>query len=143
MPDKALLEQSLRWAAERRPIITSRFYEILFERYPQAQSLFGRNSRKNQVQMLQDAILACLDHLDDASWLADAMATLGAKHVGYGVTDEMYPWVGECLIATLAELCEERWTSEHEAAWARTYSALTSLALAGASQERARRASVV
>ncbi len=31
---------------------------------------------------------------------------MGAKHLDYGVTNEMYDWVGECLVATLAEVAD-------------------------------------
>ncbi len=66
------------------------------------------------------------------------LGALGARHVSYGVTDDMYPAVGECLIAALAELCGDRWTKEHEAAWAAVYGVLADLAIAGAKRERER-----
>ncbi len=137
MTDKELLYESLGWAAEREPVITRRFYEILFERYPQVQPLFGKNARDAQAKMLQDAIVMALEHLDDAQWLTDTIGAVGAKHVDYGVTDEMYPMVGESLVATLAEHCGARWTEDHQAAWVRTWGALQSLALAGAARARA------
>lgn len=138
MPDAAtLLRESVSIAAAREPVITKRFYSIFHSRYPQVIPLFSKNAPEKQQEMLQGAILAVLDHLDDSAWLADTMGAIGAKHLDYGVTDEMYPWVGECLIAALAELCEDQWTPEHEAAWASAYGALTELALAGANRARA------
>jgi hemoglobin-like flavoprotein len=136
MSDKELLYQSIGWAAEREPVITRRFYEILFSRYPQVQPLFGKNARDAQAKMLQDAVLMALDHLEDAEWLTDTIGAVGAKHVSYGVTDEMYPMVGECLVATLAEHCGNRWTMAHQDAWIRTWGALQGLALAGAHRAR-------
>ena len=135
--DKDLMTESIGWAVEREPVITKRFYEILFERYPGVKPLFGKNSGDNQARMLQDAIVAALDHIEDGPWLSETLGALGAKHVSYGVTDDMYPAVGECLIAALADLSGGRWTKEHEAAWVRTYGALQSLALAGAARARA------
>lgn len=137
MSDKELMYESIGWAAEREPVITRRFYEILFARYPQVQPLFGKNARDAQAKMLQDAVLMALDHLDDAQWLTETIGAVGAKHLSYGVTDEMYPMVGECLVATLAEHCGERWTKSHEDAWVRTWGALQGLALAGAARARA------
>lgn len=137
MSDKELLVESIGWAAEKEPVITRRFYEILFARYPQVVPLFSRNGRGEQAKMLQDAILAALDHFDDAPWLTSTLGGIGRKHVEYGVTDEMYPWVGESLVATLAELCGPQWTPAHEAAWGRTWGALAGLALAGAAAARA------
>lgn len=87
--------------------------------------------------MLQEAVLAAVDHLEDAAWLTDTIGAIGAKHVANGVTAEMYPWVGESLVASLAEQCGDRWTPAHEAAWLRTWGALQSLALAGAARHQA------
>lgn len=127
-----LLHQSIEIAAQKEPIITRRFYEILFERYPQVKPLFGRNAADQQAQMLQETILAALEHLDDAEWLEHNVGALGARHVDYGVTEEMYAWVGECLVASLAELCGDAWTEEHAASWVGVYGVLTDLALKGA-----------
>lgn len=137
MTDKELLLESVGWAAEREALITRRFYEILFARHPEVQPLFSRNAREAQAKMLQDAVVMAIDHMEDAAWLTDTIGAVGAKHVDYGVTDEMYPWVGEALVATMAEHCGARWTPAHEAAWVRTWGALQSLALAGAARRRA------
>lgn len=132
----ALLRESVAIAAAHEPVITKRFYAIFHTRYPQVVPLFSKNAPEKQQEMLQGAILAVLDHLDDSAWLADTLGAIGAGHVAYGVTDEMYPWVGECLIAALAELCGDQWTPEHEAAWVGAYGALMGLALAGARRAR-------
>lgn len=138
MSDAAtLLRESVAVAAAREPIITKRFYEIFHSRYPVVVPLFSRNSREKQQEMLQGALLAVLDHLDDAAWLESTLGAIGAGHVAYGVTDEMYPWVGECLIAALADLNGDQWTRAHEEAWANAYGALMGMALAGAQRARA------
>lgn len=137
MADTAtLLRESISIAASREPVITKRFYAIFHSRYPEVVPLFSKNAPEKQQEMLQGALLAVLDHLDDAAWLEDTLGAIGAGHVSYGVQDHMYPWVGECLIAALAELCGDQWTKEHETAWAGAYGALMGMALAGARRER-------
>lgn len=126
-----LLRQSLEIVVARQPEITPRFYEILFERYPQAAPLFGRNRRQNQARMLQDAIVAVVDHVEDAEWLTTTLHAMGKKHVDYGVKDEMYAWVGEALLATLAEHAGEAWSPEVATAWAEAYAAISGLMIAG------------
>ncbi|MEZ6188851.1 MAG: globin domain-containing protein [Planctomycetota bacterium] len=128
----ALLRSSFELAVEREGTITRRFYELLFERYPQVRPLFAKNAAEQQQRMLQEALLAVLDHLDDGAWLSETLGTMGRVHVDYQVTAEMYPWVGECLIAALAEAVGEAWTPAHEAAWAEAYGAVSGLMLAGA-----------
>jgi hemoglobin-like flavoprotein len=129
--DGELLRSSLELVVSRQPEITPRFYEILFARYPQTRELFGRNSRAAQAQMLQDAIVAVVDHVEDAAWLTSTLHAMGRKHHDYGVTREMYPYVGESLIATLAEIAGDDWTPAIERAWVDAFGAIRDLMLAG------------
>ena len=132
-----LLRSSFELVVSRNPEPTLRFYEILFDRYPDAKSLFGRKSQEEQAKMLRDALVAVVDHLEDAPWLAETLKALGAKHVDYEVTPEMYPWVGECLLATLAEIAGDDWSPEIEAAWTEAYGAIQGLMLEGAAEATA------
>jgi hemoglobin-like flavoprotein len=43
---------SLELVASRQLIITKRFYEIFFSRYPQARPMFSRNAPERQQRML-------------------------------------------------------------------------------------------
>ncbi len=127
-----LLRSSFELVVERQPQLTRRFYEILFQRYPQAKPLFHRRTPDAQEKMLNDALVAVMDRLDDAPWLTSTLKELGAKHVSYGVTAEMYDWVGASLLATLAEVAKDDWTPELEAAWTEAYGAIAGLMLSGA-----------
>lgn len=129
--DATVLRSSFDTIVERQPMITPRFYEILFERYPQARPLFGGNSSKAQQEMLQQALVAVLEHLEDASWLSSTLGALGAKHIDYGVTREMYDWVGNALLATLAETLGNDWTATVEEQWSMAYGVIRDLMLAG------------
>jgi hemoglobin-like flavoprotein len=130
----ALLRGSFDLVVERQPQLTHRFYEILFQRYPQAKALFGRNTAAAQEKMLTDALVAVMDHLEDAPWLTTTLKHLGAKHKGYGVTMEMYGWVGASLLATLAEVAGNDWTPLLESAWTEAYGAIAGLMQAGAAE---------
>src|SRR5690242_12287273 len=98
-----LLRTSFELVLEREPNLTHHFYDILFARHPQAQAMFHRRPRETQEKMLAEALTAVIDHLEDAPWLSHQLGAIGAKHVEYGVTREMYGWVGEALLATLAQ----------------------------------------
>lgn len=131
--DPTILRASFELVIDRRPDLTLRFYEILFERYPDLQRLFSRD-RTAQSKMLAGAIAAVLDHLEDAPWLQQTLGALGAKHVGYGVTDEMYSMVGDALLATLAEVAAEAWTPVVAEQWTLAFGAIASMMQAGARQ---------
>lgn len=105
---------------------------VLFARHPEARPLFGSKSTEAQAATLQEALVAMMDHLEDASWLEQTLAGLGRKHADYGVTDEMYGWVGGSLLATLAEVAGEAWTPELESAWSEAYGAIAGLMRNGA-----------
>ena len=135
--DVELLRASFEQVVARDPALTHRFYNVLFDRYPQVKPLFGRNSRTRQEKMLTEALVAVVDHLEDAPWLEHQLGAMGAKHVEYGVTDEMYEWVGDSLLRTLAEVAGEAWTPAVAAAWPAAYGAISGLMKKGAAGSRA------
>jgi len=122
-----LLRSSFELVVTRQPKLVHRFYEILFERYPQVKPLFGRNAPAKQEEMLTSALVAVLDHIEDAPWLVSTLGQLGAKHDGYGVTKEMYGWVGASLLAALAEAAGSDWSPALESAWTDAYGAIVGL----------------
>ncbi len=138
--DANLLNSSFALVVEREPELTARFYEHLFARHPDARPLFHRKEPRQQQKMLQEALVAVLDHLDDAPWLTETLGALGAQHVEYGVTEPMYDWVGECLLATLEDVAGEDWSEELDEAWSDAYGAIRDLMLAGARQATPARA---
>lgn len=125
-----LLRDSFEVVSAANPNFILRFYEILFERYPAARPLFREGGQAKQAEMLTGALVAVLDHLEDAPWLSNTLGELGAKHVGYGVKPEMYDWVGASLLATLGEVAGPAWTPELKGAWAEAYGAIVSLMVA-------------
>jgi hemoglobin-like flavoprotein len=134
--DAASIRESFALIIERSPSMTHRFYEILFERYPAARRLFHRNAARVQERMLHDALSAVLDHLEDVPWLHETLFSLGARHVDYFVTDDMYEWIGESLIATLSEIAGSDWSRKIEAAWRRAFSGIVKVMHEGAEANR-------
>ena len=127
-----LLRESFDLVLEREPNLTSRFYDNLFSRHPQVKPMFHRSPRATQEKMLADALVAVIDHLEDAPWLVEKLGAMGIKHIEYGVTPEMYPWVGDALLATLAGVAGSDWNDELAREWGAAYGAITSLMLDGA-----------
>jgi hemoglobin-like flavoprotein len=44
----------------------------------------------------------------------------------------MYPWVGECLLETFADIAGDDWKPAYTRAWAEAYGAISGLMLEGA-----------
>lgn len=129
--DAALLRSSFELVIERQPQLTDRFYEILFERHPSLRPMFAKASPL-QARMLQQALVAVLEHVEDATWLTQTLGAMGEKHVDYGVTEEMYGWVTDSLLAAIAESAGEACTPEVERAWRDALDAVSGLMIAGA-----------
>lgn len=108
----------------RDPEFPTLFYEIMFRDYPATRALFKRNSLNAQRTMLSKTLMAAIDHIDDREWLVEHLAPLGADHVRYGVTPEMYDWMSVSLKAALAEMCGPDWKPEHAKAWDEAFAIL-------------------
>jgi hemoglobin-like flavoprotein len=133
--DVIALRESFALVVERAPDVTARFYDVFFARYPEVRVLFGRNTRQKQEEMLTKALVAVVDHLEDPSWLGGTLKALGRKHVAYNVTEEMYGWVGECLLITLSDVLADEWTARVAKAWTDAYGAISAAMIEGAREE--------
>lgn len=120
----AILRETLEITLARDDSFPTRFYERLFTAHPEVRPLFHRNSTGAMNKMFAQKLAAIVDRFDDPAWLGRELALLAKSHAHYGVTTEMYPWVGEALIATLREACGPTWTDDAERAWMTAYDAL-------------------
>jgi hemoglobin-like flavoprotein len=121
----SILRDTLELTLARDDTFPARFYDRLFASRPELRPLFHRHSPGALRKMFAQKLTALVDHVEDPAWLSRELAALGASHASYGVTAEMYPWVGDALLATLADACGEAWTPEAERAWRDTYAAVT------------------
>ena len=122
-----LLRNSLDLVLARKPALAGRFCEALFARYPASIPLFG----SLHGHLVVDALRNVAAHLEDVPWLEQNLAWMGAHQANRGVTPDMYPWMGETLIATLRELAGAEWTSSHEAVWREAYEEVVDAMAAG------------
>lgn len=139
MSNAELLQANLDLVVSRDPDLMQIFYALLFERYPEVKPLFGRNSQREQAQMLTEAVGMLVANVDDPEFVRSTMLAVGKKHLDYGVEDRMYGWVGECLVATLERVSAEAWTAKLQTAWTETLTAISGIAVEGASIARAER----
>ncbi len=128
----SLVRESFRRINTLEPEFARQFYETLFRRYPQSRALFRSKDLTTQAKMMNEALAAILEHLGDAFWMEEALGGLGAQHVSYGVTEQMYSWVGECLLETLEDIAADEWSRDDEEAWLEVFRAIAEAMLAGA-----------
>lgn len=80
--------------------IARTFYEHLFEDFPAVSRHFGDGLEAQQLKFV-DTIALLLDILDQPSRASAMLIELGARHVGYGATGEIYHWVKTAFPAIL------------------------------------------
>lgn len=99
------------------------FYDRLFEIAPDTRALFPEvmtDQKKKLMQMIGVAV----NGLKDLDAIVPAVKELGARHVGYNVTEAHYDSVGAALIFTLDKGLGDDFTPDAKAAWTETYGLL-------------------
>lgn len=99
------------------------FYSKLFEKDPSLKQMF-KGDMKEQGAKLMMMLSTAVNGLTNLDEIVPAVQDLGKRHVGYGVTDEMYDTVGASLIETLEAGLGEAFTEEVKEAWVEVYTLL-------------------
>jgi hemoglobin-like flavoprotein len=126
------LETSFDLLAPRGEELVQLFYRRLFETAPQVQPLFANTDMKRQRAMLLAALVLLRNSLRDLDTLVPKLHAMGARHAGYGVSAELYPIVGQALLASMAEVAGDAWNPSVAEAWTDAYDVVASVMLAGA-----------
>lgn len=109
--------------------LTTLFYKRLFENNPEVKAFFNpaHQQQGSQQRALAAAICAYAEHIETPEKLANAIELIAQKHASLGIQAEMYPIIGENLLAAIKELLGDAATEEIIAAWAEAYSALVDI----------------
>lgn len=100
--------------------ITSRMYDLLFEKYPQTRALF-KSAPDDQPKILAAAVAAYAGNIDNLDALKDAVERMAAAHVRTNVKPEHYPMVGDAILTAMHDVLGEAATPEILEAWKEAY----------------------
>ena len=113
--------------------ITQRMYEIAFEARPDLRRFFTTTWMQNaeegrkQAGRLAEAVYAYALHIDELDKLSSAVDEIVQRHVRLNITAEMYPVIGECLLAAVKDVLGDAATPEVLEAWGEAYDALADI----------------
>jgi hemoglobin-like flavoprotein len=127
------LETSFDLVAPHGDELMDEFYSRLFAAAPGVKPLFPVDMRR-QKTMLLGALVLLRKSLRDFEMIAPKLRDLGARHVAYGAEPEHYPVVGAVLIASMAAIAGDAWTTEFEAAWNEAFEIVATTMLEGAEE---------
>jgi methyl-accepting chemotaxis protein len=110
-----------------------RFYERLFEKYPQVRPLFKTPPEQQHLKLMA-SIAAIVVALKDPERLLPYLHAMGIRHIAYGTENGHYAAVGENLIAVLKEhlSVEGEWTEAMEQAWSEALTAVSDIMIQAA-----------
>ena len=126
---KDIIAATLPAVRENVMKITSTFYPLMFERYPQVKAYFNENHQRKgtQRQALANAVVAYAANLDQLEVLGDAVSLIVHKHTSLTILPEHYPIVGECLLEAIAIVFGDAATEEVLSAWGEAYQQLADI----------------
>lgn len=127
----AIVRRTAAVVAETSDDFARRFYGHLFEHRPSARCLFPEDLQVLRSRLV-DEILCLVDAAGDLPAFLQRARQLGARHQGYGVHADDYPFVGDALVAAVAEVTGDGWTALADAAWRRMYVLISEAMLEGA-----------
>lgn len=123
--DITLVKDSFRKVLPIADQAAALFYARLFELDPQLRHLF-RGDIVEQGRKLMTMIATAVASLERLETLVPAVRQLGARHAGYGVSEEHYATIGAALLWTLEKGLGPEFTPAVREAWTTTYSLLAS-----------------
>ncbi|MDF1745945.1 MAG: methyl-accepting chemotaxis protein [Gimesia sp.] len=126
------LRESFELVAPRADQLAERFYEKLFEDYPDLLRYFTATNFSEQRGKLIQALVLVLKSLETPDALTKVLHQLGKQHGDMGVQDDDYPPVANTLISVLAEYAEEAWNEELEECWRQALEAVATTMIEGA-----------
>jgi hemoglobin-like flavoprotein len=128
---QALVRSSFASIAPSAEAVAAQFYARLFELDPSLRPLF-KGDMAAQGQKLMAMIGVAVANLHRLDAVIPAIAQLGARHRGYGVTEAHYATVGAALIWTLQQGLGDAFDDTMRAAWTQCYVTVAGVMKAGA-----------
>ncbi len=123
LSDLDLIRTSWALAAADPGRTSQTFYANLFRMDPSSKPLFVGDLNL-QGRKLTDTLSFIVDHLEEPDILMPAALDLAKRHVAYGVQKAQYGSVGAALIQTFEQLLGAQFSTDHKAAWSKTYEGL-------------------
>jgi hemoglobin-like flavoprotein len=101
--------------------IVSRFYQLLFETYPEMKRLLPALAAGNLERATARAFRLILEHLDDPDELSRELAPYARSLRQNGVRNVHFAALGETWLRTIAVVRKDLWTGELSREWALAY----------------------
>jgi CheY-like chemotaxis protein/hemoglobin-like flavoprotein len=134
-PDISRIQKSFKMMASRGEQIAFRFYDLLFERFPELQSFFHASNLTQQHVKFLNGLRSLVLQLENPKELRAILVQLGKRHQSYGVEIQHYPPVLDTLLEVLSESGRGGLDGKTYEAWANFLHLIRAIMLEKHSQE--------
>jgi nitric oxide dioxygenase len=118
---------------EHGKAITQRMYEIAFGARPDVRRFFVNSwmespeEGRRQAGRLAGSVYAYASHIDELDKLSASVDHIAKAHVQTMILPEMYPIIGECLLAAMKDVLGDAATPDVLSAWEEAYGVLADI----------------
>ena len=116
----ALIHDSFAEIVPMSDQVAEIFFNRLFETAPHVRPLFRGDMAEQRVKFMATMSML-VNSLGNLDIVLPAAGKLATRHVGYGVTPEHYPVVGQALLWTIQRTLGLNWTTDVAVAWIEAY----------------------
>ena len=106
--------------------ITSVMFKLLFEKFPQLESLFTYTNKEDFTRMAESISIFAIN-IDKLHLLTPALLVIAKAHVEADIKKEHYVMIGACFIEAIEEVFKDTMTQEFIYAWKEAYRYLSSI----------------
>jgi nitric oxide dioxygenase len=126
---KQLVKQTVPVLKAHGVLLTTHFYNRMFQHNPELKHIFNMGNQQNSKQQtaLAMAVLAYAENIENPAVLMPAVDHIGHKHTSLDIRPEHYAIVGKHLIASIQEVLGEAATPDLLEAWTVAYNQLASI----------------
>src|SRR5699024_1617072 len=101
--DMDIVKSTVPVLQEQGSVITSLFYQRMFENHPELKNIFNQTNQKigDQSKALADAVMAAAANIDQLDAILPKVKQVAEKHVSLNIKPEQYPIVGKYLLLAM------------------------------------------
>lgn len=118
--DAQYVEESFIQLALHGDQLMADFYAHLFAHHPELEVMFDGMANHGQQKKLLAALTLLVQNLKHPQVLNDYLTALGARHQIYGVKSAQFEQAKTSLLAVMATMLGEMWTTNINTAWSNT-----------------------
>lgn len=116
-PDISRIQESFGMVASHGEQMVSRFYDVLFDKFPEFQTFFPQSQLSRQYAAFLNGLRTLILHMENPQKLRSILVQLGERHKRYGIKNKHYPPVVYALLQVLTELGGEGMDGKTYDAW--------------------------